>query len=105
MAAAPLLLTPSEHHWVCARCDEVRITREHRPHTPFHPCRGLKGLTTPFLPEGTKAKVTPREREDYIGREIVTLDGDQRPIMSVVTEREDGEDCTVYAPCAVGSVR
>jgi hypothetical protein len=42
------------------------------------------------------------EREDYIGTDRVLLH-DGRPIMAVVTERNDGEDRTVFAPTATGS--
>lgn len=53
-----------------------------------------------MVPDGVRCKVAAREREDYIGRELVQTDGDGRPVMSVVTTRDEGEDCVVYAPCA-----
>jgi hypothetical protein len=53
-----------------------------------------------MVPEGTKCKVEAKEREDYIGNDMVQLDGEGRPVMSLVTTREDGQDCTVYAPTA-----
>jgi hypothetical protein len=41
------------------------------------------------------------EREDYVGDEIVTTDGDNTPIMAVETTRDDGSnDVAVFAPCA-----
>jgi hypothetical protein len=40
------------------------------------------------------------EREDYVGDEIVTTDGDNTPIMAVETIRDDGNDVAVFAPCA-----
>jgi hypothetical protein len=58
------------------------------------------GLTTPFVPAGTRCKVESRDREDYVGREQVQTDGEGRPVMAVVTTRDDGQDCTVYAPAA-----
>lgn len=96
---APLLQVP-EKRWECVNCDATHLTREARPHTPFHPCRGLKGLTAPYVLHGTKAKVEAREREDYVRKETVQKDSEGRPIMSVVTTREDGEDCAVLAPTA-----
>jgi len=52
---------------------------------------------------GVKAKVEAFVREDYIGRDIVALDDSGRPIMSVVTTRDDGTDCAVFAPTATAS--
>lgn len=49
---------------------------------------------------GTKCKVEAREREDYVGSDIVTRDDDGNVIMSVVTTRDDGQDCVVFAPTA-----
>lgn len=51
-----------------------------------------------MVPEGTRCDVYAVEREDYVGKEHVQTDGDGRPIMSVITEREDGQDCAVLAP-------
>jgi len=92
-------LTP-EHRWECPNCVSTHVTNEARPHTPFHNCRGMKGLSTPFVPAGIKCKIESNEREDYINNEIVQTDGEGAPIMSVVTTREDGQDCAVYAPTA-----
>ena len=87
-------------HWSCPNCVQLTVTTEQRPHTPFHACPGLKGLTAPFIEDGTKAKLTVVERGDWVGRELVQTDGEGRPVMAVVTTRDDGEDCTVYAPTA-----
>jgi hypothetical protein len=93
------ILNP-EKHWVCPNCTQVHITREALPHTPFHACRGLKGLTAPFVEEGVKCKVAVNEREDYVGKEHPQYDGEGRPIMNVETTRDDGNDIAVLAPCA-----
>jgi hypothetical protein len=53
-----------------------------------------------MVPAGTRAKVYAREREDYIGGELVQLH-EGRPVMSVITERDEGQDCAVFAPTAV----
>lgn len=97
-------LTPVRH-WVCPNCPRSHITREARPHTPFHPCGGLKGLTAPFVPAGMDCKVEAVEREDYVAGELVQTDGDGRPIMRVETTRDDGNDVAVLAPCATANLR
>jgi len=93
------LLQAPEQRWECPNCDLKDITHEVSPHTRFHSCRGLAGITAPMVPEGTKCKVETNEREDYIGGQDVQLDGNDRPIMNVITTREDGQDCAVLAPC------
>lgn len=99
-----VLLTP-ERRWECPNCTDVTVTCETRPHTPFHICRGLQGLTAPFVAAGLKAKVETVERGDYVGREKVQTDGNGRPVMAVVTTRDDGQDCAVLAPTATASAR
>ena len=99
-----VLLTP-ERRWECPNCTVTHVTHETKPHTPFHVCRGLQGLTTPFVPAGTNAKVEAIERGDYVGREQVQTDGNGRPVMAVVTTRDDGQDCAVLAPTATASAR
>jgi pheromone shutdown protein TraB len=56
-----------------------------------------------MVPKGTKAKVEVHEREDYIGRELVRLDDNGRPVMNIITTRDEGQDCMVFAPTATGS--
>lgn len=91
----------TERRWYCPNCGKQEVTREARPHTRFHICPKLRGLTAPLLPVGTRAKVEVREREDYVGQEHVQLDPEQgRPVMSVVTTRDDGQDTIVFAPMA-----
>jgi hypothetical protein len=96
---AAVLLAP-EQHWVCPNCTETSVTHEVQPHTRFHACRGLRGLTAPMVPSGTHCKVEAVEREDYVNGDLVTLDGEGRPVMSVVTTRDEGTDAAVFAPCA-----
>jgi len=93
------LLTPVTR-WTCPNCPLESVTHEAQPHTRYHTCPGLKGLTAPMVEAGTRAKVTAVEREDYIGNETVQLSPEGRPVMAVVTEREDGNDVTVFAPTA-----
>jgi hypothetical protein len=93
------------HRWECPNCTATHVTHDPRPHTPFHPCRGLRGLSAPLVPAGTRCKVEARDREDYVGREQVQTDGEGRPVMSVVTVRDEGQDCAVLAPAATASAR
>lgn len=95
-----MLLQPPIQRWECPNCDLKDATREVNPHTRFHSCVGLKGITAPMVPEGTKCKIEATEREDYVGHENVQVNEENKPIMSVVTTRDDGQDCAVLAPCA-----
>ena len=89
------------NRWYCPNCQREDITHEPRPHSRFHICPKLRGLTAPMVPAGTKAKVELREREDYVGGDLVQLDPErQRPVMSVVTTRDNGQDVAVFAPTA-----
>ncbi len=92
-----------ERRWYCPNCPTEDVTNEARPHTRFHACKGLRGLVAPMVPVGTRAKVEAHEREDYINGEAVQLDPERgRPVMSVVTTRDDGQDTAVFAPSATG---
>lgn len=57
-----------------------------------------------MIEEGVTVKIEAIEREDYVGREDVQIDGRGRPVMAVNIEREDGNDRVVYAPCAHASL-
>lgn len=96
--ARSLLLALRPRGWECPSCDCTHTTTETRAHRPFHPCPGLRGLNVPMVPAGTRAEHRPHEREDYIGSDLVQTDGDGRPVMSVETIRDDGQDCTIFAP-------
>lgn len=98
---APILRP--EQRWECPSCDFTDVTHEAQPHTRMHACKGQRLLTLPMVPAGTKAKHVVNDREDYVGRELVQCDAEGKPVMSVNTVRDDGEDCTVYAPTASGS--
>lgn len=94
-----VLLAPPERRWSCPNCDLQDVTREHKPHTRMHPCAGLRGLTAPMVPAGTRAKVEAHEREDYIGGDLVQLH-EGRPVMNVTVTRDEGQDALVFAPTA-----
>lgn len=84
--------------WACPNCDAAAQTFD--TSTPMHHCPRLAGLYAALVPEGVKARVTAVEREDYIGKEQVQFDANGRPVMAIVTERDDGQDCTILAPLA-----
>lgn len=88
--------------WTCPNC----ATRARARPFParFHNCPGLRGLTAPMVPAGTKAKVEAHEREDYIGADTVPLH-EGRPVMAVVTTRDTGQDVAVFAPTASARVK
>lgn len=98
----PVALIQVRHFWYCPNCRLEDSTTEPRPHSRFHRCPALAMVLAPMLPAGTKAKVVAQERGDYIGDDEghVQLDANGRPIMSVITEREDGTDVLVFAPTA-----
>lgn len=86
--------------WVCANgCGTTDRTPGSVPNR-FHPCGALAGMLSPLVPEGLSCKVEAREREDYVGQEQVQYDAGGRPVMSVVTTRDEGQDCIAFAPCA-----
>ncbi len=95
------LLAP-EQRWECPACDLRQLTCRGDVHTEFHHCAGMAGLWVPMVPAGDRAEHRLVEREDYIGDERVQL-YEGRPVMSVVTTRDDGQDCTIYAPTATAS--
>ena len=101
----PILQRP-DRHMECPNCDLKLVVKGHDGIQPvMHPCKGLKGLQAPMVPEGTRCKVEAVEREDYVGKESLTYDGEGRPIMRVETTRDDGNDVAVFAPCANLGVR
>lgn len=95
------VLVAAVHDWYCPTCGKTDQTRETRPHARVHACSKTRGLTIPYLPAGTKAKVELVEWQDYVGKEMVQVDPERkRPIQSVVTTRDQGQDVTVFAPTA-----
>ena len=92
--------------WVCPNCRAEHRSDRILPNR-FHTCPRLRYMTAPMVLAGTDAKVTLREREDYVGKEQVQLDPERgRPVMSIVTERGDGSnDVMVFAPAATARGR
>lgn len=87
-----------ERRWVCPNCDYTRLTKTVGTQAVIHTCPGLRGLIAPLVEEGTRCRVEAREREDYLNGDSAQLDDAGRPIMSIVTIRDDGQDCRVLAP-------
>lgn len=95
------LLLNAVTRWYCPACRKTDTTTDPRPHSRFHVCPKLRGLTAPMVREGTAAKVEIREREDYVNGDKVQLDPERRrPVMSIVTTRDNGQDVAVFAPTA-----
>lgn len=93
-------------HWVCVSgCPAHDVTRLAEPHTRFHSCPAHGGMTMPLVREGERVKVVLNDREDYVGDASDDLTWHEgRPVMSVTTTRDDGEDVAVYAPTARGGI-
>jgi hypothetical protein len=99
----PAILRP-EVRWECPNCPVTDVTHTAEPHTRFHTCAGLRGLNAPMVRVGVIARVRTVEREDYVGSQMVQTDGNGRPVMAIVTDREDGQDCAILAPCVSSTV-
>ena len=98
----PLLRTQTS--WECPNCAARHVTTGAAPHTPFHDCPGLHGMLAPYVPAGTRCKIEAVTRGDYAGGEQgLRYDGEGRPIMSVVTTRDDGQDCAVFPGAAIAT--
>ena len=95
------ILNPTQH-WECPNCGLQDVTHNAGVGTRYHNCPKLAGLSAPMLPAGTRGHLRAVERGDYVGKDIVTKDGNGRPIMAIVTEREEGQDCVVLAPTVTG---
>jgi hypothetical protein len=96
--------------WKCPNCRKEVIAVEKAPvpgrenSCRFHQCAALKGILAPMYRAGIKCKVYTVERDDYVSGEKVMYDGAGRPIMSVITVRDDGQDCIAFAPTATAGV-
>lgn len=90
-------LLQAQTRWECPNCPATHVTTGADVQLPFHPCPGLRGILAPYVEAGTRCKVEAQVREDYVGAELgLRTDGDGRPVMSVVTTRDDGQDCAVF---------
>lgn len=95
------LIDPGYVEWHCPQCGATARTKP-EPNR-WHPCPKLKGLSVQMLRKGVAGSIRIVERQDFVGKERVQLLGeDRRPVMSVVTTRDNGQDAVVYAPMVVG---
>jgi hypothetical protein len=94
------IVIDAQRRWQCNTCGRLHVTQASTEgvQTPLHQCAALAGTWVPFVPAGSGAVIRVEERQDYIGKDTVFHDTNGRPIMSVYTMREDGEDCHILAP-------
>lgn len=98
----PVPLLNAMASWECPNCPAAHVTAVSEPHIPFHPCPGLHGVLAPYVRAGTRCKVEAVTRGDYVaGEQGLRHDDSGRPIMSVVTTRDDGQDCAVFPGIAI----
>jgi hypothetical protein len=99
------ILAPPVVDWYCPNCGLTDQTREPRVHVRYHTCPRLRYLSAPMVRKGVAAKVEVHERESYVGKELVQYDPERgRPIVSIETTRDEGNDLIVFAPTATASV-
>lgn len=98
MPGVPTIVGYNE--WYCPECRFTERTQRVLPNR-WHVCPKLNGVSVQLVRAGVKARLIVTERQDYVGNERVQLLGaNQRPIMSIVTVRDDGQDAIVFAPTA-----
>ena len=92
--------------WYCPTCGFTGQLPPSAPQPAWHICPKLRFLSAPMLLKGTAGKHELREREDYVGDELVQRDPElHRPVMSLVTHRDEGTDASIYVPTATGSAK
>lgn len=85
--------------WECPSCGkETRVGSQFGQ--VVHQCPKLGGMTTPYVRKGVKAKHELVLRQDFTGSELVQKDDEGRPVQSIVTTRDQGQDVRVFAPAA-----
>jgi len=93
------------YSWYCPECGIEATVDQWQPNR-FHTCPKLRMLTAPLLRKGVAGRLTLNEREDYVGKETVRLDPERgRPVMNIVTTRDNGQDTVVFAPTATANLR
>ena len=97
-----------ETRWACPNCDLTDVTHNAGPHSRFHSCAGLKGISAPMIVAAEVAKVAVRAvvRADYLNGEKQETNEDGVPIMAVETEYWDGHtDLSVNPGVAQAELR
>lgn len=95
------IVVDMDRNWQCNSCGKLHVTRATgQVVTPMHQCASHAGTWVPFVPAHDKGVLRIEERQDYIGpNSSVLFDANGRAIMSVYTQRDDGEDVHIHAPC------
>ena len=99
MTALPIL-APPRREWWCPRCTLTSVTERAGLHVEMHTCAGLRGVWAPMFERGERGHLVVVERDDYAGRDKVTM-FDGRPVMRV--EKWVGghqRDVTIFLPSA-----
>ena len=101
----PAVLLDAYQDWFCPACGFEERTRPVPPGAArMHTCPKLHYLSAPLAVAGSDCKIVASLREDYTGKEILTLGDDGRPYMNIQTWHADGHnDLVVNAPCARAS--
>jgi hypothetical protein len=93
--------------WYCPECSEVAqsvntvVNGNKLRQMPLHYCAGLYGLLAPMVKKGVQARLRVNYREDYTHGDICTADERGKVVMSITTQRNDGEDLVLHSPCTV----
>jgi hypothetical protein len=103
-----LALLHPERHYQCPECGQRQVKRGPIPdgsvESVFHRCPKLAGVLAPIPQAGIRCTLQVVEREDYLHGDLPQTDGNGKVVMAVRTLRDDGEDCAVLAPTAVGRI-
>lgn len=93
--------------WYCPECHEETqsentvVSGNKLRQMPLHYCSALHNLLAPMVKKGVVARLRVNYREDYTYDDLVTTDDTGKVVMSITTERNDGEDLLVHSPCKV----
>jgi len=94
------MIEPPVTDWYCPECGATDQTKIAGPHQRWHTCPKVRMMSTPMLQKGVAGKIVAHDRDDYVGADLVQTDPFGRPIMSIVTTRDNGQDTVVFAPTA-----
>jgi hypothetical protein len=99
------VILSGETHWECPNCDTQDVCSVKPGQVRMHNCPGLKGLTAPLVPAGTKCKVETTAWEDYVRHDFaVRKDEEGKPVSAINITREDGNDVIVFPSAAVAKM-
>jgi len=91
------LLSPRREWW-CPHCTLQSVTDRAGLHVEFHSCAGMRGVWAPMFQRGERGHLVVVEREDYAGRDKLTL-FDGRPVQRVEQFVGDAQrNVVVFAP-------